>query len=116
MVIKILDPDWIRIRIKIGIQPKMLDLDPESVNSDQKDFFQYIFFKKCLNIIVNCVKKEESVVDSELEPKAQFRVYRYRTRYRTVPQETGPAPHLYTVQLDRTVGKCPDFSPYPDRS
>jgi hypothetical protein len=80
LVIKTLDPDWIRIRIQIGIQPKMLDLDPESVNSDQKDFFQYIFVKKCLNIIVNCVKKEESVVDSELEPKAQFRVYRYRYR------------------------------------
>jgi hypothetical protein len=33
-VIKILDPDWIRIRI--GIQPKILD--PESMNPDPKHY------------------------------------------------------------------------------
>jgi hypothetical protein len=32
LVIKILDPDW--IRIQIGIQSKMLDLDPESMDPD----------------------------------------------------------------------------------
>jgi hypothetical protein len=32
--IETLDPDWIRIRI--GIQPKMLDPDPDSMNPDPK--------------------------------------------------------------------------------
>jgi hypothetical protein len=34
LVIKALDPDWIRIRIWIGIQPKMLDPDPDEMNAD----------------------------------------------------------------------------------
>jgi hypothetical protein len=36
LVIKALDPDWIRIRIRIliGIQPKMLDPDPDEMNAD----------------------------------------------------------------------------------
>ncbi len=29
LIIKALDPEWIRIRIRIGIQPKMLDPDPD---------------------------------------------------------------------------------------
>jgi hypothetical protein len=32
LVIKALDPDWIRIRI--GIQPKILDPDPDDMNAD----------------------------------------------------------------------------------
>ncbi len=32
LVIKALDPDWIRIRI--DIQPKMLDPDPDEMNAD----------------------------------------------------------------------------------
>jgi hypothetical protein len=32
LVIKALDPDWIQIRI--GIQPKMLDPDPDEMNAD----------------------------------------------------------------------------------
>jgi hypothetical protein len=32
LVIKALDPDWIRIRI--GIPPKMLDPDPDEMNAD----------------------------------------------------------------------------------
>jgi hypothetical protein len=32
--IKTLDPDWIQIRM--GIQPKMLDLDPDLMNPDLK--------------------------------------------------------------------------------
>ncbi len=36
MVIKTLDPDWIQIRIWIGIQPEMLDLDPYQMNTDSK--------------------------------------------------------------------------------
>jgi hypothetical protein len=32
LVIKTLDPDWTRIRI--GIQPKMLDPDPDQMNAD----------------------------------------------------------------------------------
>jgi len=32
LVIKALDPDWIRIRI--GVQPKMLDPDPDEMNAD----------------------------------------------------------------------------------
>ena len=34
MVIKALDPDWIRIRI--GLQPQPLDPDPEKMNTDPK--------------------------------------------------------------------------------
>ncbi len=33
-VVKIRDPDWIRIRI--GIQPHMLDSDPDQMNTDPK--------------------------------------------------------------------------------
>ena len=32
LVIKGLDPDWIRIRI--GVQPNMLDPDPDEMNAD----------------------------------------------------------------------------------
>jgi hypothetical protein len=32
LVIKALDPDWIRIRI--GVYPKMLDPDPDEMNAD----------------------------------------------------------------------------------
>jgi hypothetical protein len=40
LVIKTLDLDWIRIRI--GIQPKMLDLDPDQYqkNTDPKPWLQ----------------------------------------------------------------------------
>ncbi len=34
LVIKALDPDWIRI----GIQPKMLDPDPDEMNADPHPF------------------------------------------------------------------------------
>jgi hypothetical protein len=34
LVIKTLDPDW--IRIWIGVQPKMLDPDPYQMNTDPK--------------------------------------------------------------------------------
>ncbi len=37
MVTKALDPDWIRIRI--GIQPKMLDPDPDEMNADPQPWF-----------------------------------------------------------------------------
>jgi hypothetical protein len=38
LVIKALDPDWIRIRI--GIQPKMLDPDSDEMNADQQPCFK----------------------------------------------------------------------------
>jgi hypothetical protein len=34
LVIKTLDPDW--IQIGIGMQPKMLDPDPDQINTDPK--------------------------------------------------------------------------------
>jgi hypothetical protein len=34
LVIKALDADPYRIRIRIGIQPKMLDPDPDEINAD----------------------------------------------------------------------------------
>ncbi len=34
LVIKALDPDWIRIRI--GLQPQTLDPDPDQMNADPK--------------------------------------------------------------------------------
>jgi hypothetical protein len=37
LVIKALDPDWIRIRI--GLQPQTLDPDPEKLNTDPKPCF-----------------------------------------------------------------------------
>jgi hypothetical protein len=48
----------------------MLDPDPESINPDQKHFFQYIFVKNVLLSQFIASKKEESVVDSELETKS----------------------------------------------
>ncbi len=38
MVIKALDPDWIRIRI--GIHPKMLDPDPDEMNADPQPWLK----------------------------------------------------------------------------
>jgi hypothetical protein len=38
LVIKALDPDWIRIRIRIGLQPQTLD--PEKMNTDPKPWFR----------------------------------------------------------------------------
>ncbi len=34
LVIKALDPYWIRIRIRIGLQHQTLDPDPEKINTD----------------------------------------------------------------------------------
>ncbi len=34
LVIKALVPDWIRIRIRIGVHPQMLDPDPDEMNAD----------------------------------------------------------------------------------
>jgi len=33
LVIKALDPDWIQIRIRIGLQPETLDPDPEKIRN-----------------------------------------------------------------------------------
>jgi hypothetical protein len=43
LVIKTLDPYWIRIRIWIAIQPKMLDPDPDpyKMNTDPQPWFKY---------------------------------------------------------------------------
>ncbi len=38
LVIKALDSDWIRIRI--GIQPQMLDPDPDQMSTDPKHCFE----------------------------------------------------------------------------
>ncbi len=43
LVIKTLDPDWIRI----GIQPKMMDPDLESMNPDPKHPDSYIRISLC---------------------------------------------------------------------
>jgi hypothetical protein len=34
--VKTLDPDWMRIRIEVVVQPKMLDPDPYQMNTDPK--------------------------------------------------------------------------------
>jgi hypothetical protein len=39
LVIKALDPDWIWIRIRIGVHPKMLDPDPDEMNTDPQPWF-----------------------------------------------------------------------------
>ncbi len=38
LVFKALDPDWIRIRVRIGVHPKMLD--PDEMNADQQPCLQ----------------------------------------------------------------------------
>jgi hypothetical protein len=40
LVIKALNQDWIRIRI--GIQPKMLDPDPDEMNADPQPWFNML--------------------------------------------------------------------------
>jgi hypothetical protein len=46
LAIKALDPDPYWISIRIGIQPKMLDLDPDEMNADPQPatFFLSIFY------------------------------------------------------------------------
>jgi hypothetical protein len=44
LVIKTLDPYWILIRIWIGIQPKMLDPEPDSMNPDPEHWFTDLQF------------------------------------------------------------------------
>jgi hypothetical protein len=56
LVIKALDPDWIRIRIRIGLQPQTLDPDPEKMNTDPKpwfflDVFQDLDLSLCFDAI-----------------------------------------------------------------
>jgi hypothetical protein len=46
LVIKVLDPDWIRIRIRIGGHPKMLDPDPDEMNADPQPWMQLSFDRK----------------------------------------------------------------------
>ncbi len=40
LVIKALDPDWIRIWIRIGFHPKMLDPDPDEMNTNPQPCFE----------------------------------------------------------------------------
>jgi hypothetical protein len=46
LVIKALDPYWIRIRIRIGIQRQTLDPDPdpEKMNTDPQHCKEHIYF------------------------------------------------------------------------
>ncbi len=47
LVIKALDPDWIRIRI--GVHPEMLDPDPDEMNADPQPWsLETIFWFKIL--------------------------------------------------------------------
>ncbi len=55
MVIKALDPDWIRIRI--GIHPKKLDPDPDEMNADPQPW-------------LSCLSREDEPVTGELAPMA----------------------------------------------
>ncbi len=53
MVIKALDPDWIRIQIRIGTHPKMLDLDQDEMNADPQPcsnvrLFPFLVHLTCL--------------------------------------------------------------------
>ncbi len=43
MVIKALDPDWIRIRI--GLQPQPLDPDPEKMNTDPEEYGGHLMMR-----------------------------------------------------------------------
>jgi hypothetical protein len=53
LVIKALDPDWIRICIRIGIriglEPQPLDPDPEKINTDPKRWLGEV--RPCCRII-----------------------------------------------------------------
>ncbi len=51
-VINTLDADWIQIRIRFGIQPKMLDPDPESMNPDPKHWVQITLKPRCTEHMV----------------------------------------------------------------
>ncbi len=67
LVIKALDPDWIRIRI--GLQPQTLDPDPEKMNTDPQPWtksnlyfkvFLHITFWRCFYIIFPFKKNKKS--------------------------------------------------------
>jgi len=54
LVIKALDPDWIRIRI--GVHPKMLDPDPDELNADPQP----------------CLEKYTGTVQTEFRIRIEF--------------------------------------------
>jgi hypothetical protein len=69
LVIKALDPYWIRIRI--GIQPKMLDPDPDEMNADPQPCFFYLnFFSYYIQHCFIC-RPSDSIVptDAGIEPR-----------------------------------------------
>ncbi len=55
LVIKALDPDWIRIRI--GLQPQTPDPDPEKMNTDPQPWKQdIIFYRETYSSRIVCSK------------------------------------------------------------
>jgi hypothetical protein len=53
LVIKALYPDWIRIRIQIGVQPKILNPDPDEMNADpQPCFILLLLYSKIPKILM----------------------------------------------------------------
>ncbi len=65
-VIKTLDPDCIRIRIWIGIQPKMLDPDPYQMNTNPQPCGDICSSRCTIGVVDNGGKWEKSLISKIL--------------------------------------------------
>ncbi len=84
MVIKTLDPDW--IRIWIGIQPKMLDPDRYQMNTDPQPCFY-------LNLVVFRLHRLSGGRDANELPENRGRI-QLRTLRQGLPRSHAGAPTL----------------------
>jgi hypothetical protein len=77
LVIKTLDPDWIRI----GIHPKMLDPDPYQMNTDPKPWYYVLYLLAAVSIFAqrHGNKKEGTL--------ASFRIRTKHSLFFTIPSK-----------------------------
>jgi hypothetical protein len=57
LVIKALDPDWIRIWIRIGVHPKMPD--PDEMNTDPQPWLKLLIVSSIILFVKGIVSQDE---------------------------------------------------------
>jgi hypothetical protein len=71
LVIKALDPDWIRIRI--GVHPKMLDPDPDEINADPQPWLTFYLIMSSVADTWRCLLLFEGSFTSFFKDKTSKR-------------------------------------------
>jgi hypothetical protein len=90
LVIKALDPDWIRIRI--DIQPKMLDpdLDPDEMNADPQPCFFFCYLQALgmkLVVRTNNMGRMKAVFTAEIFTESTVAAHAVKEYYQQQQQQ-----------------------------